>query len=530
MFYNDNTGVTLNDLNNGNGTFLAGAGTVTFTGVENLLFTNSGSGDDDIITGDGNDQFVTGDGIDTVNAGGGNDEIQGGAGNDTLTGGAGMDSVSGGAGDDILIVGDTDEVSGETYDGGSEFDTLQVNGTVNFTGTTLVGIEKLDLEGSSATFTSDQLASGGGSIPNNFVVDGSGNDDTVTVNVVSGAPTVNLSTWTFTTWTPGPDDDRIVIDGSAVSAAQSLTGTTQHDVITGGSGSDTLSGGDGNDVITAVVSSGVTDTVSGGTGSDRLVVNFIGNGAGQNVRSFDAINGGGTAFAIGGSLAAGYSGSIFGTTSGTVNFSGIESFNISVAGAGFAHLRTGDGSDTITTGTGNDIINSGGGAGLDVVDGGAGLDYWYADLSAAAGSTAIIFDFEAARTGTAQTFLGTGSVVNIENAQITTGGGEDIIVTSTIVDHGDIINTGLGNDTITVRIGGDTVNAGGGSDHLIVNYATTTVQVLTYGFAGVGGAITTLATAPSTDSADGSGISELATQSTSTASTASRSRQESATT
>ena len=69
------------------------------------------------------------------------------------------------------------------------------------------------------------------------------------------------------------------------------------------------------------------------------------------------------------------------------------------------HHQRATGTTASRPATGNDIINSGGG--IDVVDGGAGSDLWGADMSFA--TEDIVIDLNGSST-----FLGTGSVVNVE--------------------------------------------------------------------------------------------------------------------
>ena len=74
------------------------------------------------------------------------------------------------------------------------------------------------------------------------------------------------------------------------------------------------------------------------------------------------------------------------------------------------------------TGADNDIIHSGGG--IDVVDGGDGNDRWGANMSFATHD--IVIDLNGSST-----FLGTGSVVNVEGfGGLTTGSGNDTLTST----------------------------------------------------------------------------------------------------
>ncbi len=216
--------------------------------------------------GSGNDAITGNVAANVLNGNGGNDTLTGDAGDDTLIGGAGQDSIYGGDGNDTLQVVSGDVVAGETYNGGNNTDTLKVTGAADFSTSTVTSIEALKL-GSSATFGSNQLQSSGGLAAALAVAGTAGNTDIVDIIVKPTALSVNLSAWTFVAglWTPGADNDRVVIDGSALTSGQNaqIVGTSQWDAINGGDGNDTLTGGPGNDVL------------NGGQGTDTAV--FSGN-------------------------------------------------------------------------------------------------------------------------------------------------------------------------------------------------------------------------------------------------------------
>ncbi|MBB3995384.1 Ca2+-binding RTX toxin-like protein [Sulfitobacter undariae] len=87
------------------GTISGGAGTHTFSEIENLIL---GSGDDTVVGAAGADNIDGGAGDDSLTGGDGDDTLLGGAGNDTLSGGAGADSLVGGTGDDTFTYNDGD--------------------------------------------------------------------------------------------------------------------------------------------------------------------------------------------------------------------------------------------------------------------------------------------------------------------------------------------------------------------------------------------------------------------------------------
>lgn len=123
--------VTITFTGNGAGTITAplSGSTMTFSGIERLILTESA---------DGVDASADSAGI-TIVQGGGNDTLVAGAGNDTIAGGTGDDSLRGGAGNDIF-----------TYAVGDGLDTIADFNTGN-TGTLDDGIatnnDAIDLSG-----------------------------------------------------------------------------------------------------------------------------------------------------------------------------------------------------------------------------------------------------------------------------------------------------------------------------------------------------------------------------------------------
>ena len=125
----------------GNDTLLGNGGNDVISG---------GDGNDTLDGGAGSDKLSGGNGNDKLSGGAGNDTLNGDAGNDTLIGGAGKDKYNGGSGNDIIILSSTSFAS---IAGGTGADTLKLSGknlTLDITtmaGTTLTGIEKIDLSG-----------------------------------------------------------------------------------------------------------------------------------------------------------------------------------------------------------------------------------------------------------------------------------------------------------------------------------------------------------------------------------------------
>src|SRR6266568_1393149 len=193
-----------------------------------------------------------------INGTSGADTITGSAEKDIITGGGGADSLSGGNGSDrFRYTAPSDIVAGETVDGGSGTDVIQVDaaGSYDFSGITLTSIEQLTyFAASTVTLAGTQV--GTGKIATIF---GDANANALIVNGAS----VDLSAVSFTSWTAGTDT--ITINGTA--SGDTLTGSSQNDTITGGAGADTLSGGAGADTINGGLQN---DHITGGSGADSL--------------------------------------------------------------------------------------------------------------------------------------------------------------------------------------------------------------------------------------------------------------------
>ena len=367
-------------------------------------------------------------------------------------------TVHGGAGDDRLIVTNTilgsdvwlaplTEEGGGSYSGffnGLGLNDVTFSGIEHFTFTDLgAGDDSLN------TGDGQDVLNGGGG--NDYLNSGGG------IDVVDGGNGTDI--WaadkSFATTAITIDLNQTVSSylgtGSVTNIeALRLTTGSGNDQITGSSSvrdRDIIDTGAGNDIIT--LWSGGDDIVDGGSGDDRLILtNTI---MGADVWLSPLTNDGGGS----------YSGFFNGLGTNDITFSGIEHITFTDLGAGDDSLNTGDGQDVLNGGGGNDYLNSG--AGIDVVDGGSGNDIWAADKSFA--TAAITIDLNQ----TVSSYLGTGSVTNIEALRLTTGSGNDQITGSSSVRDRDIIDTGAGNDIITLWSGGDDiVDGGSGDDRLIL--------------------------------------------------------------
>ena len=220
------------------------------------------------ITGSaGSDWLVGGTGNDTIGGGSGGDTIDGGAGDDTITFDGSEILIAGGAGDDTLKV-----------TGAAEIDLSSSLDQASLETATVTGFENVDASTSSADVSLTGDANGNVLIggQGTDTINGGGGNDTITFDgsdvsiaggvgidtlIVKGAATITLSVGTVTGFENA--------DASTSSAAVSLTGDANGNVLIGGSGADTLDGGGGNDTITF---DGLDVSIAGGVGIDTLIV------------------------------------------------------------------------------------------------------------------------------------------------------------------------------------------------------------------------------------------------------------------
>ena len=386
---------------------------------------------------------------DNITGGVDDDSVSGLSGNDTLDGGSGgVDSLFGGLGDDLLYTrtddfaygGDGNDiiaVAGDVpaiLDGGLGIDILRLEGGYDLTGSTITGIEQLNL-GGNAAMTMAQLAQFGlvsgynlgytsaamtltqggtatvtlsSSLTAGFGITGSGQADLLTF---AAGYTHAISA------SMGAGNDKVV--GAA--GDDSLRGEDGNDTLTGSDGNDSLDGGNGNDVLNGgngndVLFTGTGDSAYGGAGNDlfSLTANaaaVLSGGLGQDTLRFensfdisgatlttmDQLNLYGsdsmTATQLGSfAMVAGYnpsytSGSVFLTQGGaaTVTLASTLTTGFSLTGSGTADTLTfttgylgsisaflGAGNDSIFASTGNDSLR--GEEGNDTLLGFAGND------------------------------------------------------------------------------------------------------------------------------------------------------------
>ncbi|MDD4952332.1 MAG: calcium-binding protein, partial [Desulfovibrionaceae bacterium] len=164
-----------------------------------------------------------------------------------------------------------------------------------------------------------------------------------------------------------------------------LTGTSQNDIITPNAGTDTVDAGDGDDLIVMGAELTWADSIDGGEGTDTLTY----TSTGEDTDALDGVtNVEKVVFGDAGTWAAPCD-SVVGpeetlivdgsalSANSALNFNGSQESNgfFSITGgAGDDTLTGGQLADTISGAAGSDILV--GGAGADTLTGGAGADYF----------------------------------------------------------------------------------------------------------------------------------------------------------
>ncbi|ESQ73921.1 M10 family metallopeptidase [Asticcacaulis sp. AC402] len=428
----------------------------SFVNFENL---NSGSGDDTLVGTSGDNIINAGAGNDDVDANGGNDTVDGGDGNDYLqSSGGGLMTYYGGAGNDTV----TGYLNYPSWaDGGADIDTLDL-AFVLF----------------SALPVSFNLATG-------VYSDGAGNHTFLNFENYLGQGGAETIT--------GTSDDNIINAGGGDDDIDAGGG---NDTVDGGDGNDYLHntnafggvvnwyGGAGNDTVTGVFN--YTSYVDGGADVDTLDLSYITGGippiafdlatgvytdGGGNLTllNFENYLGQGAAETIGGTDAA----NRIDGNNGNDSISGLLGADTLNGGAGndTLHAGTYDAADLVDGGSGNDVITA---SGNGAFTGGTGNDYMYAGLGVnetldgGSGTDTIdttlwagSYDLDMV---TGLTNYGGESYVNFEHA--VTGVGNDTVYGTGIANR---IESGAGNDYVDGLGGLDTLVGGTGDDSYVVN-------------------------------------------------------------
>lgn len=440
------TGLTVIDLVNQTANYGA-----SLAGIERIQFTG-GNGVDRItaLSGDFDDAFSTG------------------AGNDTVTTGRGTDSANGGDGTlDKLVMdwsGITDPRHGITSVGigGGWYRYASASGDrLDY-----VGFETYVLTGGAGddvlygSVLNDTLAGSGG----DDTLDGGAGDGTII-----GGDGIDLWAADLSAQGACRFDATLSQTTAQVTGIGLSVSTIERVSLNTGNGADVISTQDyafndyvysagGNDTLNAGLG---IDTLNGGDGTDVMVLNYA--SALTGIYSF-GIGGGWTRT----EMADGTS---------HVDWFGMERFALT-GGRGNDALSGGALNDTLIGGSGDDVLN--GNRGTDSVNGGLGIDTYIGDYSNLANAVSLTLS----ATG-AGTVIGGGSrLAGIENVNLATGSGGDIINLSA-VNGSDVISSGSGDDSINVGRGlYESVNAGEGVDTLTVDAALSTGGTRMFGIGG----------------------------------------------
>ena len=242
----------------GNDTLFGGAGDDTLSGGDGDDVLSGGSGGDSLAGDAGNDALSGGDDADALDGGTGNDTLSGDAGDDSLFARAGDDTLFGGAGSDVHAIFDgagTVTITGGEDPGDTDVDTLQFNDSGS--------------NGVTVIFTGNEAGT--------FAYDGAATSGTFTqiewVDASEGGDLIDASATTQTQTLSGYFGDDSIIGGSG---DDDLMGEAGNDTIDGGAGADYLSGGFGDDSLAgnlgddSLFGDAGADVLRGGAGNDTL--------------------------------------------------------------------------------------------------------------------------------------------------------------------------------------------------------------------------------------------------------------------
>lgn len=451
--------------------------------------------------------------------------INGNNGDDIISGGLGIDKLSGGEGNDIFEYSVNDIVAGESADGGSGADTLQLTGIggfrfdlVSFASIETISFYDFGSGERTARFDAAQFGTG---ISLKAIIDGNeGASDRDVLDIrMNGATSLDLSSLSFLQWTSGHDLVQVLggVLGETIvgtSMIDLIEGNDGNDIINGGGGRDTLRGGNGGDTFLFKAGDAVAGEVIDG-GLDRDAIG-IGRGGVHDFQPADILSieqitfGNGTdtteaAFAMAqfGSGGIALDAQVLGGIGGGRDILSLHlggETRADLSGLGFVNWGTGDSvrffgsikDDTIIGSKVGDVID--GGFGNDTMVGGLGDDTYVVSeagdqvIEAADEGIDLISTTLSSLTLSSNvenlTFAGTGSFTSIGNDldNAVTGGGDS-----------DTLRGLGGNDTLAGGNGNDILFGGGGRDILIEGQGRDTMTggsgIDTFVFASAGDSV-----------------------------------------
>ncbi|MBX9608762.1 MAG: hypothetical protein K2Y51_21255 [Gammaproteobacteria bacterium] len=480
----------------------------------NALQVASGEGDDVLVLGAGGSVVTSGDGDDTVTVG-------------AVNNGTVDDDLSLGDGDDRVLVSNARLTGNLTVDGGDGLDVLEVTTDANVVDgdfAQLSSLEVLSLRASNnpqnVTLGAQAVSAGlttiemlGADGDDALLLNASGFTAALTVTASGGTDQITLGSGGSVVATGGEED--LITVGAA------NDGTTD-DSIDAGAGADrvlitdaqlsahfTLDGGDGTDVLEVSTDADVVDADFAGVSHVETLT--LGADAADNLQS----------------IVLGAAASAAGLTTLDADGAGDDDIQVdATAFAGALHITTGAGVDQILLGSGGSVVDAGDGnnsvalgadgdEASDHVTTGSGDDLFFldaaqlnaglfidsgagADQVEVSGDAALVdadFDNLAnlenlvlvgdAADNAQSVVLGANAVTaGITHFVATTNGGDAISVDAGAFIAALDIQTGAGDDVITLGSGGSVVNAGSGDNLVVVgaaNDGTNDDQVTTGG-------------------------------------------------
>lgn len=452
----------------------------------------TGTAGNDTLVGTADDDFFLGfDGNDVIRGEAGDDIIGGGNGDDVLIGGSGSDSMYGNDGNDVFqYENGMGADSGESADGGSGHDKIQVSGAGTFDLRELdaLSIEEIQFDAADGinTVKTVQLGTAQLTDPSGFSptmqIDGNsntGSDDIVEIFVTSGVTTLDISGWTFQDWHPASensmDTDEIKIFGSNVN--DTITATSTDDEVHGGSGKDFIDGGAGHDFLKGdsevdeIHGGEGNDIIEGGTGRDSIY-----GGDGNDILRiledewYDFSHGGNGIDTLDHSAST-YTGNVIDFENGTMIGEGTG--HVLIQMTGIEKYLDGSGSNTIISSGSGEYFGNGGDDlmqsdfGIESMDGGAGID----TIDHIGIFTDYTFDmFTGLTSNFGEKFTNFENVIMGNGDNTVTGNASDNVIT--LLHGDDVANGGDGDDYIDGGSGIDELYGEDGDDILILGFGS----------------------------------------------------------
>ncbi len=425
-----------------------------------------------------------------INAGAGNDTVNAGGGNDTVLGGAGNDIINGGSGNDV-IRGDSALGTQTTYSWANQNPAIADGTSVlgGITSNTASGDIKVAM-----TITAGANLDRVQMERNDALYDYNSASDTSSIYLRGGAPGPETDTATmkinFSSLNPNLSNEVAKVTFGIFDLDQA-TGFTDEVIIRAYDAN--------NNRIPVDLTAGDSTTISVNDATGRAISTGAGTGATDSITGFVKVEIAGPVSRI----EIEYKNANTADAAHAIRIGDLQLTTITNNSVGNDTIDGGDGNDTIFGEAGNDSLIGGagndsiiGGAGNDTITGGTGNDTMSggdgADLFVVKNNfgTDVITGGEGGTDNDTVTFSSMGSAVNLtysgaEAGTVTDGTnslGFSQIENMVLTEFADTINatvaavtldTGGGNDTISVGSGAYNITAGAGDNTIIRNTAVT---------------------------------------------------------